>query len=74
MFFSARPSVLSCVGCMEHADSESDFELHEVDPGLQQTTRYGNVLSQTMSLKGRIIQTQCRTAVDGTGQFKTQTR
>ena len=32
MFFFACHSVLFCVGCMEHSDSESDFELHEVDP------------------------------------------
>ena len=34
MFFFACRSVLICVGCMERSDSESDFELHEVYPGL----------------------------------------
>ena len=32
MVFVACHSVLFCVGGMEHSDSESDFELHEVDP------------------------------------------
>ena len=32
MFFAACHSVLFCVGGMEQSDSESDFELHEVDP------------------------------------------
>ena len=30
MFFFACHSVLICVGCMEHSDSESDFALFEV--------------------------------------------
>ena len=33
-------------------------------------TRYGNVLSQTMSLKSRHTVVQSRTIVDATGQFK----
>ena len=32
MVFVACHSELFCVGGMEHSDSESDFELHEVDP------------------------------------------
>ena len=34
MFFFACHSVLIGVGCMEHSDSKSDFELHEVGLGL----------------------------------------
>ena len=34
MLFFACHSVLICVCCMEHSDSESDFELHQVDPDL----------------------------------------
>ena len=32
MVFVACHSELFCFGGMEHSDSESDFELHEVDP------------------------------------------
>ena len=59
MFFFTCNSVLLCVGCMEHSDFESDFELdiHDAD-GVQESENNGQSDNKSKAVGSQTFSTQ----------------